>query len=531
VLRPSASHPASCPSEDELLALAGGQLAASRRPAIESHLGHCDDCRTILATIAPLIDAHATTAAGHGPAPSATGSPAWGPETASLLRPGEEIAGRFRVRGVLGVGGMGVVYEAEHLVLGSLVALKLIRAERHAGPEATARFLREARTAARLSGPHVCRVLDAGLLDDGRTFVAMERLEGSDLAAMLHERGPLPADEAVKLLRQACEGLAEAHALGIVHRDLKPANLFLTRPVTGEPAVKVLDFGLAKALDPALVAGSPSASSLTGDNQILGSPAYMAPEQIRSPRGVDGRADIWSLGAVLHELLAGEPPFTAETIGALWAKILADPPADLRARRPDLPPALVAVVDRCLAKRPDQRFSSPTALAEALALALSPAPPSPAAGPPALPEPASVSSASSSAALVASIPPPAALPASISPPSPPAPRKAARMAGAAGVALLGLIALVLSRSSGVVSPPDRAAPPAFAAAAGSTPSPGATTRQEPSAAASASVAPGPGTAPVRPGNQADPTTPPPRPTGTAPRRPPPPSTAATASRD
>ena len=228
-----------------------------------------------------------------------------------------------------------------------------------------ARFLREARAAVRMKGEHVTRVLDVASLPSGLPYIVMEHLEGADLASVVETKGWLPISLAVDYVLQTCEALAEAHALGIVHRDIKPSNLFLTTRADGSPCIKVLDFGISKAM--ATPDGRAPELNLTQTQAILGSPQYMAPEQMRSSKRVDGRTDIWAIGATLHELLTGAPPFEAKSMPELFAMILEDAPPRLCERRPDVPPALEAVVARCLQKDPGKRFADVHELARALA--------------------------------------------------------------------------------------------------------------------------------------------------------------------
>jgi len=189
--------------------------------------------------------------------------------------------------------------------------------------------------------------------------MVMEFLEGNDLAHLVKQRGALPGQEAIEYVLQACEALAEAHVAGIVHRDLKPANLFLTHRADGSPCIKVLDFGISK------VTVSPE-GGLTQTSAMMGSPNYMAPEQLRSARDVDARSDIWALGIILHELLTGEVAFKADTLAELHVAILQGQPTILRARRPDAPPAMEAIILRCLEKDPARRFANVAELATAL---------------------------------------------------------------------------------------------------------------------------------------------------------------------
>ena len=277
---------------------------------------------------------------------------------------GTVLAGKYQVERVLGRGGMGVVVAARHLQLGQRVALKFLLAEAVAIPEAVERFLREARAVVQIQSEHVARVSDVGTLDSGAPYIVMEYLDGADLAAVLRARGSLSQSAAVDYVLQACQAIAEAHALGIVHRDLKPANLFLTRRADGSPLVKVLDFGIAKAtqLDP----NAAEAASMTRTSAVMGSPLYLSPEQIRSSRRVDARTDVWALGVVLHELLTGSTIYEATSTSELLAMIVADPPRPLRSILPTAPPELEAVILRCLEKEPACRFATVAEFAAAL---------------------------------------------------------------------------------------------------------------------------------------------------------------------
>ncbi|RYE93494.1 MAG: serine/threonine protein kinase [Myxococcales bacterium] len=275
---------------------------------------------------------------------------------------GEVVAGKYEVEKVLGVGGMGVVVAARHLHLQGRVALKFLLP--HLGSDAAfaARFLREAQAYARLTSDHVVRVLDTGMLPAGHPYMVMECLEGCNLDDLLEARKRLDVDEAVGYLLQAMEAVAEAHAHGIVHRDLKLSNLFLVHRPDGSRLIKVLDFGISKS-----VTTTPEDVALTRSNNVLGSPVYMSPEQIRSARQVDARSDIWSLGIILHELVAGDPPFLAETTSATLAAVVADEPPALHTLCPEASPALSAVVLQCLQKKPADRYPDLAALAAALA--------------------------------------------------------------------------------------------------------------------------------------------------------------------
>jgi serine/threonine-protein kinase len=282
------------------------------------------------------------------------------------VQPGDVLAGKYSVDRVVGAGGMGVVVVALHVDLHDRVALKFMLPEAMKSEEAVARFSREARAAFKIKSEHVARVIDVGQLHDGAPYMVMEYLDGSDLDAVVQERGPLPVQEAVEYVLQACEAVAEAHTLGIIHRDLKPANLFLTRRADGSACIKVLDFGLSKVNAHADPARRSKSKSMTGTRQMLGSPLYMPPEQILSPRDADARSDIWSLGVILFELLTAQPPFTGETMAELQGQVLTGPPLKLSAVRPDVPPGLEWIIEKCLQKDRVNRFSNVADLAGAL---------------------------------------------------------------------------------------------------------------------------------------------------------------------
>jgi serine/threonine-protein kinase len=282
------------------------------------------------------------------------------------VRPGDVLAGKYRVERILGVGGMGVVVAAHHIQLDEKVALKFLLPDALQNPEALARFEREARAAVKIKNEHVARVSDVGKLDGGSPYMVMEYLEGSDLSALLEKQGPLPIDRAVDFVLQACEAIAEAHALGIVHRDLKPANLFCIRRRDGGLCIKVLDFGISKVTPAGGVGSGSRDMGMTKTTTVIGSPVYMSPEQMQSSKGVDERTDIWAIGVILFELLTGRVPFNGQTVTELAIHVATEPTPGVNALRMDVPPALEAVVARCLEKGRERRYQNVSELASAL---------------------------------------------------------------------------------------------------------------------------------------------------------------------
>jgi serine/threonine-protein kinase len=271
-----------------------------------------------------------------------------------VLGPEERIlGGRFRVRGVIGRGGMSIVYEAEHIQLKQRVAVKVLRTERDA-ISAFERVLQEARAAARLTSEHVVRVLDVDVMPSGHPYVVMERLTGRDLAKELQARGRLPPVEAVGLCLQVCEALAEAHAADLVHLDLKPSNVFLTKKPDGMPCAKLLDFGLVHT----------ASRRSDAKQKAVGSPGYASPEQLGTKDDVDARADVWGMGVVLYELVSGRRPFEASSLSEGLIEVLSRRPAELVE---SVPRGLSDVIVKCLGVERETRYGSVVALADALA--------------------------------------------------------------------------------------------------------------------------------------------------------------------
>lgn len=277
------------------------------------------------------------------------------------IRAGATLAGKYRIEREIGRGGMGVVFSARHLKLEQPVAIKVLSKDMIGHPIHVERFMREARAASQVRSEHVVRVMDVDVTSEGTPYIVMERLEGSDLASVLSKRGALGVEESVDYLLQTCEALAAAHALGIVHRDLKTANLFLTRGVDGSDCIKVLDFGICKLTE----SQSPVDRDVT-EPELLGSPSYMSPEQLRDAPNIDPRTDVWAIGMVAFRLLTRQQPFVGNTIFALYEQILHEPPRTLRQFKPELPAGLEAVVLRCLQKQPEARFADVADLAVGL---------------------------------------------------------------------------------------------------------------------------------------------------------------------
>jgi serine/threonine protein kinase len=280
----------------------------------------------------------------------------------NLPRENTLVARRFRIGPAIGTGGMSAVFRGRDERLGREVAFKILNPELALSRQVVARFVNEARTLARLDCPHVVRVFDAGVTKESEgaplPYMVLELLHGEDLRAQC-DRGPVQNVElAIGWILQACEGLAAAHAEGVVHRDLKPDNLFIAEQPDGTEVVKVIDFGIARSIT--------HPTSLTSVGGSVGSPGYMSPEQLRDASAADERSDIWSLGVVLYELLAGVPPFDAQSMMTLCTQILSGHTTRLARHRPDLPRGLVQVVHRCLQIDPAERYADIAELAEAL---------------------------------------------------------------------------------------------------------------------------------------------------------------------
>lgn len=278
------------------------------------------------------------------------------------MKIGDLIDGKYRIIRLMGEGGMGSVYEARHEVIGQRYALKCLHAQHATNADFVQRIIREAQAASAIGSEHIVYITDGGQTADGSPFLVMEYLEGEDLGEVLKREGRLEQSRALGLVIQVCQALSAAHKRGIIHRDLKPANLFLVqREIVGE-WVKVVDFGIAKVH--ASITGEQG--SLTKTGSTMGTPFFMAPEQFQKAKHVDHRADIYSCGVILYQLLSGRVPYDADTFSELVFAVATEPPIPLRSALPGVDPALEAVVMRAISKESAERHQSMAELGEAL---------------------------------------------------------------------------------------------------------------------------------------------------------------------
>ncbi|MDB4937036.1 MAG: Serine/threonine protein kinase, partial [Labilithrix sp.] len=273
---------------------------------------------------------------------------------------GRTVSDRYIIKGVLGEGGMGTVYEAEHLGLGRSVAIKVLNPAQAKKRVAVKRFQQEARAAGAIGHPNICEVYDLGLLDDGSPYLVMEKLIGTTLADRILREGGLPFDEVADVMIQVLSGLIAAHDKGIVHRDIKPENIFLARRVGCPPIVKILDFGVSKMMPQ--FQGGDEQLDLTRTGMVMGTPYYMSPEQARGERNLDGRVDVYACGVMMYESIVGKRPFLAPNYNALLLSIINTTPKPIRELRPATPSSLEAVVVRAMAKARDDRYPSANAV-------------------------------------------------------------------------------------------------------------------------------------------------------------------------
>src|SRR5262245_32079854 len=350
------------PAPDILAAFGRGDLPPDDRVAVEIHVAKCDSCCDALAA---LSEDHLA-----GLAREAAASPA-NSDTLHQSDTPHELADhpRYRILGQLGAGGMGVVYKAEHKLMGRIVALKVIGRRYTSSPVAVERFVREFKATGQLHHKNIVTAHDADTWN-GLHFLVMEYVEGMSLDRLVARRGPLPISTACQCVRQAAQGLQHRFEQGMVHRDIKPHNLIVTR----KGQVKVLDFGLARLVaaadtdSPTIGGGAPNPSTgVTTPSLVIGTPDYLAPEQARNAHAVDIRADIYALGCVLYFLLTGRPPFggLSTAMDKLFAHVEKEP-HPVQAIRPDVPAELDAILKRMIAKNPADRFATPGEVASAM---------------------------------------------------------------------------------------------------------------------------------------------------------------------
>ena len=360
-----ASHEASttvCPRTGHTLASAVGRPASSRSrpPPTPQH-------ERRVPSVPPLPTPPRPR--GSVPPPPAPGArapsvpPLEPDEAAPSVRAliGTTLGGRYRVRSILGEGGMGTVFEAEHLALGRAVAIKVLHPTQAKRRVAVQRFQNEARAAGTIGHPNICEVYDIGELGDGSPFLVMERLVGETLADRI-ARERVDATDLVDIMLQVLSGLHAAHQKGILHRDIKPENIFLNTRVGVGPLAKLLDFGVAKEMNPA----PDAVTDLTMAGMVMGTPFYLSPEQARGERDLDQRTDLYACGVVMYEALAGTRPFASQNYNGLLRSILFADPTPLRVTRPDLPEGLESVVMSAMARERGDRYADAVALQEAL---------------------------------------------------------------------------------------------------------------------------------------------------------------------
>ncbi len=280
---------------------------------------------------------------------------------------GKVLAGKYKVLERIGSGAMGSIYRAEHTALSKPVVIKVLHRHLVGDESHIKRFHREARAASRLNQPNCINVLDYGQTEDGWLYICMEFVSGKDLCRILFEEKHLDPERTVRIASQVLDALDEAHSQGVIHRDLKPENIMIERLRMNPDFVKVLDFGIAKIRDTDGQGDSSGFKTATG--MVFGTPEYMSPEQVRG-EDLDGRSDLYSLGIVLYQMLTGDLPFTGESVLEIATKHLTEPPVPLQERRPDIPPALCAVVHRLLEKKREHRYTTAAEAKAALVASL-----------------------------------------------------------------------------------------------------------------------------------------------------------------
>ncbi|WP_437975157.1 protein kinase [Sorangium sp. So ce295] len=322
---------------------------------------------SVRGALAPGAEQRAFASRAPSSAMAGSRTPAWpggrgvGPTSSGRSLLGHVIGDKYAVTAIIGEGGMGAVYEAEHLQIGRLVAVKVMHPRETQKREAISRLEHEARVAGRIGHPNICEVYDMGWLPDGSPYLVMERLHGETLAQRIERCGVVPPNELVDIMLQVLSALVTAHDRGIVHRDLKPENIFLSERAGMLPVAKLLDFGISQASGMAGVM-----TDLTRTGMVMGTPYYMAPEQARGDVELDRRLDLWAAGVILYEALTGQRPFVARNYNALLVQILTLWHRPVTELDPTIPPGLSRLVDRALAKARDERFQSAREFLEGL---------------------------------------------------------------------------------------------------------------------------------------------------------------------
>jgi len=282
---------------------------------------------------------------------------------------GQTLAGKYLVEQLIKRGGMGAVYRGKHVMMDKTVAIKVLRQSLAGDDAVVARFSREAKAASRISHPHAVSVTDFGEAENGVVFLVMEYLDGRTLKDIIRTEGPMPLGRTVEIVRQVSGALDAAHKEGVIHRDLKSDNIMLSQTNGGDWA-RVLDFGIAKIQQ----AEGVRDHDITAANLVIGTPQYMSPEQCAQTSTIDARSDVYSLGVIVYEMLAGRVPFTGESPTVIMMKQVQDPPPSVLDARPDLPASVARLIERALAKQPSERFQTAGELSEALTQAAADAP-------------------------------------------------------------------------------------------------------------------------------------------------------------
>lgn len=342
---------AACPDSEVFARFAEQTLDEGERRALETHVGGCPACRRVVGALAHMIPEPSHLDA----APTRSEKRVCGTWSGEA-HIGTLVAGRYRIESPLGAGGMGCVWRARDEKLRRFVAVKMIAEGYELSKEARDRFEREAMAVAALNSPHIVQIYDYGV-DGELPFMVMEMLEGEDLLTRLDKEGAMSLAHVAELVLQTARALDVAHEAGIMHRDLKPGNIFMQRD-QDRHLVKVVDFGLSKGNALPL-----PDSELTSENALLGTPAYMSPEQVHAAREVDTKTDLWSLGVIAYRALTLELPFAAKSVGGLMVKICTQEPRPIAELLPEAPRGLDAFFARALAKEPEQRFQTAAELA------------------------------------------------------------------------------------------------------------------------------------------------------------------------